>query len=107
MILSVRQWICACPGKPLISIETAGENTGLNVFGCQCCGGIDDGARVQLDERHDYATGRVYEVVYSPLLGTATVKKPGLLVPEVVYEAEDPGAFESAVTRARELAAEQ
>jgi hypothetical protein len=35
------------------------------------------------------------------------VKKPGLLVPEVVYEAEDPGAFESAVTRAKELAAEQ
>jgi hypothetical protein len=49
----------------------------------------------------------IYEVVYSPLLGTATVKKPGLLVLEVVYEAEDPGAFESAVTRAKELAAEQ
>jgi hypothetical protein len=49
----------------------------------------------------------IYEVVYSPLLGTATVKKPGLLVPEVVYEAEDPGAFESAITRANELAAGQ
>ena len=37
----------------------------------------------------------IYEVVYSPLLGTATVKKPGLLVPEVVFEADDPAAFEN------------
>ena len=63
----------------------------------------------QFDPMKDVITQQIglYEVVYSPLLGTATVKKPGLLVPEVVYEAEDPGAFESAVARAKELAAEQ